>query len=343
MSNKRYNEKDIVNLYNKLNNVSEVARKLNMHKSTVHYILKRNHISVDKKQNNNDYDLLKLQIEKQQDLINQLMSKNVKFKTEPDALTYTRKCDDSSNERVLLISDLHAPYHHQDAYDFLEALSLKYKFDRIINLGDEMDYHFASFHTVEPEALGGQQELEEGRELMRKLEALFPEVDLVDSNHGSMAYRKAKEAGLPKHLIMPYRDAIFGELTAWGEVHRPGNRGHGWRWHPNLTIQLPQVGDLYIAHQIAADARNAVRRIHGNIAQGHFHTEFAIRYEESPTKGLLFGISGGCLIDDRKVAFNYNKLTPARPVIGCAAIIDGCPKLFPMLRNSDNRWIGVIP
>lgn len=255
-----------------------------------------------------------------------------------------RKCDSSENRRVLLISDLHAPYHHPDALDFLEALEAKYKFDRVINLGDELDFHAASFHTSEPGAHGAQRELELAREAMIRLHRTFPEADIVDSNHGSMAARKGKEGGLARHLITPYRDAIFGEDDGDGGLWRPGGRGDGWRWHPHLTIDLPNnVAPLYIAHGIAADPRNALRRMHVNIAQGHYHTEFSIRYEANPHTGMLFGISAGCLIDDTAVAFAYNKTTPARPAIGCAAIIEGVPMLLPMIRDKRNRWTGLVP
>jgi predicted phosphodiesterase len=40
---------------------------------------------------------------------------------------------------VLVISDLHIPYHHPQAFDFLQALKTKYKPDHIVNIGDELD------------------------------------------------------------------------------------------------------------------------------------------------------------------------------------------------------------
>ena len=40
---------------------------------------------------------------------------------------------------VLVISDLHIPYHHPQAFDFLKALKAKYKPDHVVNIGDELD------------------------------------------------------------------------------------------------------------------------------------------------------------------------------------------------------------
>jgi hypothetical protein len=48
----------------------------------------------------------------------------------------------------------------------------------------------------------------------------------------------------------------------------------------------------------------------------------------------------GCMIDDESLAFEYNKTTLQRPVIGCGIIINGQPSLIPMVLNKKGRWIG---
>lgn len=256
---------------------------------------------------------------------------------------YERKCDSSENTSILLISDMHAPYQHPDTYDFLEGLHNVYGFDRIICQGDELDYHAMSYHESDPDLPSAGAELEAGREFLHKVERLFPEVDLVDSNHGSMAYRRQKTAGMPRHLIHSYRNIVFGEKDKHGDLRCPGGRGHGWRWHPQLRVRIPNSDvPLTVVHGLATDARNAMRRLHTHVSQGHYHTEFHIRYEAGPN-GMLFGLTAGCLIDDSSLAYGYNKVTPARPAIGCAGIIDGVPRLFPMIRDSRDRWIGIVP
>ena len=47
----------------------------------------------------------------------------------------------SNYKSVLVISDLHIPYHHPDAFKFLAALKKKYKPDLVVNIGDEIDQH----------------------------------------------------------------------------------------------------------------------------------------------------------------------------------------------------------
>ena len=47
----------------------------------------------------------------------------------------------------------------------------------------------------------------------------------------------------------------------------------------------------------------------------------------------------GCLIDDKALAFEYNKTTVGRPIIGCGIIIEGQPMLIPMILDKKGRWI----
>ena len=55
------------------------------------------------------------------------------------------------NSRVLLISDMHIPYHHPDTLEFLQYLKDKYKPTRVICLGDELDKHALSYHDHDPD------------------------------------------------------------------------------------------------------------------------------------------------------------------------------------------------
>ena len=73
------------------------------------------------------------------------------------------------NSCVLCIPDLHAPYHHKDALDFLRAVKKKYKPDRIINLGDDLDNAAISFHSSNPDLDSAGKELKKGRKFLQEL------------------------------------------------------------------------------------------------------------------------------------------------------------------------------
>src|SRR5690625_2447179 len=138
------------------------------------------------------------------------------------------------NSRVLLISDLHIPYHHQDALAFLEYLKEKYNPTRVICLGDELDKHALSYHDSDPDLPSAGDELRKSLPVVAKLHKIFAKMDIIESNHGSLVWRKAKTFGIPKHYIKGYNDVL--------------GVGDGWRWSFDLTITLPNGQKCYIHH-----------------------------------------------------------------------------------------------
>jgi hypothetical protein len=77
------------------------------------------------------------------------------------------------------------------------------------------------------------------------------------------------------------------------------------------------------------------------IVQGHYHSEAGTVWYNSP-RGRLFGLTVGCLIDSAGLAFAYNRLDLARPILGCGVIVDGLPIFIPMWLNRRNRWTGRV-
>ena len=108
------------------------------------------------------------------------------------------------NSKILVISDMHIPYHHQDMVDFLKAIKKKYRPDRVICIGDEVDKHAMSFHASDPDLPSAGDELEIAIAHLDDVYRLFPKVDIVDSNHGSMHYRKGKHNGIPRKYLRDY-------------------------------------------------------------------------------------------------------------------------------------------
>tara|TARA_R110000787_G_scaffold193035_5_gene304592 strand:+ start:6271 stop:6984 length:714 start_codon:yes stop_codon:yes gene_type:complete len=235
------------------------------------------------------------------------------------------------NSRVLVISDMHCPYNHPDMIAYLKAIKKKYKPDRVIGIGDELDFHAMSFHDSDPDLPSASCELRAGQEVLKQVHKLFPVMDLVDSNHGSMAFRRAKAHGIPRHLILPYRQAIFGDGS-----------GEGWNWHPRISMTLSNGEKAVFVHTAGANSLRNAEHLGANFVQGHHHSFFKIEYSSNPDK-LYWGMTVGCLIDDDALAFAYNKITAKRPIIGCAIIMDGQPKLLPLVKCAGGRWNGVTP
>jgi len=80
------------------------------------------------------------------------------------------------NKRILVISDMHIPYHHKDSIKFLKEIKKQFKPDRIINIGDSLDFHAISMHDSNPDLYSAGQELTEARKYIKELESIFPDV-----------------------------------------------------------------------------------------------------------------------------------------------------------------------
>jgi hypothetical protein len=233
--------------------------------------------------------------------------------------------EEHANQRVLLISDLHIPYQHQDAIEFLEHLKNKYNPTRVICLGDECDKHSLSFHLSNPDLPSAGDELQKALPTIAKLHELFPIMDVLASNHGSMIYRKAEANGLPKAYIKSYNDVL--------------GVSKNWMWYNDLTITLPNGQSCYGHHGKASDVLKLSQTMGMNCYQGHYHESFGVKYWANPN-GLYFALQTGCLVDNHSLAFNYNNVNLKKPIIGTALIIDSLPVLEPMVLDTKGRWIG---
>lgn len=229
----------------------------------------------------------------------------------------TVRYDDTGkdNSRILFISDMHLPYEHKDLFTFLAMLKKRYAPTRVICLGDELDKHAMSFHDSDPDLDSAGPELEKALPKIAKLHKMFPEMDLIDSNHGSMLYRKAKAHGISRKYLKSYNEVL--------------NVGPGWKWHMDLTIQLPDGQNVYIHHGKNAEAVKVSQMMGMSHVCGHYHESFGVKYWANPL-GLYWGMNAGCLIDDSSLAFAYNNVNMKRPIIGTGLIIDGYPVLEPM-------------
>jgi predicted phosphodiesterase len=233
----------------------------------------------------------------------------------------------SKYNSVLVISDLHIPYHHQHAFDFLKALKAKYKPDLIVNIGDELDCHAISMHDSNPDLYSAGDELRHSRVYIKELEKIFPQMKIVHSNHSSLVYRRALKYGLPKDYLRSYNEFL--------------GVGDGWEWVDDLTITLSDNSKCFFTHGMSADVLKVAQQYGMNTVQGHYHTKFAISYYSNPD-ALIWGMQTGCLINQKSMAFDYAKNFKSRFIVGCGMIINGQPKLMPMVLKDGGDWIKKI-
>lgn len=230
------------------------------------------------------------------------------------------------HERVLVISDLHIPYHHKDSFRFLEEVKKQFKPDTVINIGDLLDFHAISFHEHNPDLPSIGDELTVAKSYIKELESIFPAVTEIHSNHSSLVYRRAIKYGMSAQFLKPY-----GEFLGTKK----------WQWVDDMTLKLSNGKKVYFTHGKSADILKVSQTMGMSAVQGHYHTKFCISYWANPDD-LYWGMNVGCLINQKSMAFSYAKNFNTRFVLGCGIILNGVPRLLPMVLDNKGNWIKEI-
>lgn len=232
------------------------------------------------------------------------------------------------NSRILVISDMQTPYHHKDSILFLKEIKKQLKPTRIISIGDLYDFNFFSDYGKNPNLYSGRDELELVKEASKELYKLFPEMDILDSNHGNRIRRKAFQAGLPSSVLRDEMEIIGGPKT--------------WKLHPQLIIKLPNGDKVKLVHNFNSNVLNSSKDQAMSLIQGHYHSKMELLYWSSGEKSY-FGMTVGCLINDlNREVFGYNGTQSKRPVLGTGFILNSVPMLIPMQTDKKNNWVGYL-
>jgi hypothetical protein len=219
---------------------------------------------------------------------------------------------------------MHHPYAHPDTVPFLADLAKRHKFDRVICIGDEVDFHDLSFHDSDPDLDSAGVELDKAIQGLKPIYKLFPKVTVVESNHGSMVLRKAMHGKIPRKAIKSYNDTL--------------DAPKGWQWVFDIIVNTP-LGPVYFCHGKSGTPGRLASQYGMSCVQGHFHEKAQIMYISTPEK-LMFDAHTGCLADDKSLALGYNKINPKRPIVSVIRITDGIPHIEPMVLKKGGRWVG---
>ena len=233
----------------------------------------------------------------------------------------------SNFHTILCVSDLHIPAHHPQAFDFLKALKVNLKPDLIVCGGDELDKHALSFHDSDPDLPSAGDELRQSQKYIWELKKIFPKMIILHSNHSSMIYRKALKHGMPRAYLKSYNDFL--------------NVDNDWEWVEDLNLKLSDGTECFFTHGMSADGLKLAMQYGKNVCQFHFHSKYNIQYFSNPDN-LVWSLQCGCLTKQSSYNFLYTKNHRLRFVIGTGAIINGQPKLYPMLLDKNGKWIGKI-
>lgn len=229
----------------------------------------------------------------------------------------------AKGKAVLLIGDSHLPYEHIDYLDFCQYVSEYFDCKLHIHMGDFEDHHAISFHDSDNELLSAGDELEEVIKRTRFWYETFPKMKIIDSNHGSLVFRRMKKHGIPVSFIKPLKE-IYETPT--------------WNWYDTITLTTKQ-GDVYLTHGRSSVYNKLAREVGCSAAQGHFHGKLEVTWANSIIR-QRFNMFVGCGIDLKSLAFSYGKNNIPHPMLGCGVIDEeGSPHIIRMRLNKKGRWV----
>ena len=228
---------------------------------------------------------------------------------EETARRYLRKDNRTQSSRPwLLFGDLHAPYTHRLAIQFLQHVHRRYGCRKhVYCTGDLMDYHSMSRHTTELDAASPEEEYERAKECVRNLTEAFPYGTVVLGNHDCIPQRQMKEAGLSTTLLKTHNELY--------------NLPDTWKVEPLYAV-IPEI-DLLVEHGIGSMGANgainsAVAKC-SNYAQGHAHSFAGVSYRASHFT-LRYAVNTGCLADNTSLAMRYGRYAKNKGVLGAAVV-----------------------
>lgn len=216
---------------------------------------------------------------------------------------------DKSN-RILVIGDLHEPFCLDAYLDHCIYVYSKYNCNRVVFIGDVIDNHYSSYHEVDPDGLGGGDELDLAIKRLSRWVKAFPVADIMIGNHDRIIARKAFSSGIPKKWIKEYKEVLNAP-----------------EWNFTESIIIDNV--LY-QHGEGGTARSKMRKELISTVQGHLHTQGYIDFQVGRNY-KIFGAQIGCGIDKDAYAMAYGK-NFGKPFISCLVVLNSgtLPILEPM-------------
>lgn len=216
--------------------------------------------------------------------------------------------------RVLIVGDTHCPGMRRGYIDFLKRVADTYTINRVVHIGDLVDWASISFHEKSPGLSNATQEFENARRQVAMLFRAFPRADWLIGNHDALTERQAIAAGLPPHVLRDYADL-------W-DVR--------WRVHPRFS-KLVIDGVVYSHGDSGRGGQDAAfRQAKDNFRStviGHYHSQAGVRWWANP-EFRVFGLSVGCGIDASRLQFEYGRRITAKPILGCGVVLDGRRAFF---------------
>jgi metallophosphoesterase superfamily enzyme len=211
--------------------------------------------------------------------------------------------------KVLVVGDTHAPGMRKGYVDFLSRIAERHKTDRVVHIGDLVDWCSINFHERHPGNHNPSREYERARQQVDTLSRRFPKADWLIGNHDALTERQAVAVGLPSVVLRDYQSLWgvkwrvherFAKLVIDGVIYAHGDSGRGGQ-----DAALNQARDNFQSTVI-----------------GHWHAQAGVRWWANRYR-RVFGMAVGCGIDASALQFAYGRAITAKPLLGCGVVLHG--------------------
>lgn len=212
--------------------------------------------------------------------------------------------------RVLAIGDVHCPGMLPDYPEFLSDIYKQWNLDKVVVIGDLVDWHAINFHGKHSETPGVREEVEQARKQIAEIKKRFPKATWMLGNHDVLPKRRADEAGLPSNILKSEKE--YWDLKGWKVVER-----YGSHIIDGVRYSHGETGD----GGKEAALKQAVNCGRSTVI-GHYHQTAGVRWAANEDR-RMFGLSTGCGMDWKRLQFQYGRKFKDKPLIGCGVILDG--------------------
>ena len=234
-------------------------------------------------------------------------------KAEHDLIKEMRVSNGGVVNNVLVIGDLHEPFSLDKYLEFCVSKYEQFDCTEVVFIGDIIDNHYASYHETNADGMGGADELEYAIQRIARWYKEFPKATVIIGNHDRMIMRKAQTSSIPSKWIKSYKEVL--QVPGWNFVERY------------------EKDNVQYLHGEGGTARTKCRADMMNTVQGHLHTQaYCEHYVGQNFRVFGMQIGAGINFSEYSFAYSYAKFHTAKPVLGCAVILDNgrLPIICPM-------------
>lgn len=197
----------------------------------------------------------------------------------------------SQTERVVALSDVHAPYQEEHVFKLALDFIKDFKPNKVILLGDFLDGSHVSTHAKDIEQIDQLDEFTEGNILLDRLErscnADKTKIIYIYGNHEERFFRPGNLPQGVRRLFDPAR---------WLALRARGIRVLPYSSHRRDILQ---VGKLKFIHGFSAQkyAANRAAERFGSVVFGHTHRIQIVQVPHIQERAVGFNIGCMCKLD----------------------------------------------